>query len=338
MPINKTKNTNKTKNPNKTKNLDYRIYKYKNNLVVSFNTKMATLTPEALDGLNLALDQAIKEQKALIIYQDQVAHFSAGADLTSLAEAFLLEGAEAADPILQNFQNTFLRLKYSSVPVVAAVQGYAFGGGCELLLHCDRVVSAKNSFIGLVEVGVGLIPAAGGCTEMARRVSNSSDPAKKLLEVFENIALAKVSNSNINAKSKGYLEDKDLLIMQPDLLLKQASDMADFLWQGGAYLPENPQKIQVMGKDLKALISMQIVNLQRGGRISEYDAYLANKLADVICCANDLSLGASDLNKVYVDNSVFLKAEREVFLELASNRKTQDRIEHLLQTGRPLRN
>ena len=126
------------------------------------------------------------------------------------------------------------------------------------------MVSAKNSFIGLVEVGVGLIPAAGGCTEMARRVSNSSDPSKKLLEVFENIALAKVSNSNINAKSKGYLEDKDLLIMQPDLLLKQASDMADFLWKGGAYLPERPQKIQVMGKDLKALISMQIVNLQHG--------------------------------------------------------------------------
>ena len=120
---------NKTKNTNKTKNLDYRIYKYKNNLVISFNTKMATLTPEILDGLNLALDQAIDEQKAIIIYQDQVAHFSAGADLTSLAEAFLLEGAEAADPILQNFQNTFLRLKYSSVPVVAAVQGYAFGGG-----------------------------------------------------------------------------------------------------------------------------------------------------------------------------------------------------------------
>ena len=311
--------------------------KYNNSYIISFKTKMAVLNASVLQFLDKAIDICVAEKKCLIIYQKDISHFSAGADLLSLAELFLSEGEGALDDILNKFQQLFLKIRYANIPVIAAVQGYAFGGGCELLLHCDKVIAAQNSFIGLVETSIGLIPAAGGCTFIARKLSkelssksNSASSHDLLIKYYENIAKAIFSKSAKDARNIGYLDKCDIDIMQPGLLLSQALDNMGVLLQN--YKSNKKQKIMAMGDDLYALLKLYIINMQQGDFISEHDALVADKLARVICGPKGSNYG--DL----IDEDIYLKSERDVFMQLAALDKTQQRIEHTLKTGKVLRN
>ena len=323
----------------------YQIWQWKNknkkscedSIIISFKTKMAVLNKRVLIGIEKALDICEKDNKGLIIYQKDIPHFSAGADLLTLAELFLSKGPDALDNILKQFQGLYVKLKYSKVPVIAAVQGYAFGGGCELLLYCDKVIASQNSFIGLVETGIGLIPAAGGCTAIASKLSDNHALYKNkvisqdlLIKYYENIAKAMFSKSALEAENMGYLNNSDIKIMQPGLLLSKSCEQMGLLLAD--YKINTKTKIIAMGDDLCALLNMYVLNLKSGGWISEHDALVANKLARVICGPEGSKYG--DI----LDLETYLQSEREVFLELASNPKSQERIEYTLKTGKSLRN
>ena len=217
--------------------------------------------------------------------------------------------------------------------MVAAVRGLALGGGCEFLMHCDRVVAALESYIGLVEVGVGLIPAGGGCKEFALRAMNEAkggDLLPFLRPYFEAMALAKVSRSAEEARQLGTLQPSDAIVFNPNELLYVAKAQVRALAETG-YRPPQPRRIRVAGRTGVAACQMALVNLRDGGFISAHDYQLGLKIATALCG------GDVDPN-TRVDETWLLGLERQGFLELAKTERTQARIEHLLETGKPLRN
>ena len=220
------------------------------------------------------------------------------------------------------------------VPTVAAVDGFAFGGGCEFVMHCDRAVATLESYIGLVEVGVGLLPAGGGCKEFALRAAQEAkggDAFPFLRRYFEAVAMAQVGRSAEHAREIGYLRTSDRVVMHRFELLAIAKAEARMLAEAGYRPPLKPRDIPVLGRSAAATIKAYIANMHAGKFISDHDYLIAGKIADVMC-GGDLDAGS------LVDEQWFLDLERKNFMELLATEKTQARIEQMLKTGKPLRN
>ncbi|BAK77430.1 3-hydroxyacyl-CoA dehydrogenase, NAD-binding [Pseudogulbenkiania sp. NH8B] len=301
-------------------------------LVVSFKTKAHTIGPDVLEGLNRAIDIAEARFKGLVLWQTEEP-FSAGADLQSMLPAFMMGDWDSIDGIVNRFQATSMRLRYSQIPTIAATQGYAFGGGCEFVMHCDRVVAALESYIGLVEVGVGLLPGGGGCKEFALRASQEArgDVLAALKDYFMAIATAKVATSALEAQEIGFLRKSDCVVFNAYELLYVAKQQALALAEAGYRPPLKIKRFAVAGRSGAASIKGQLVNMLEGHFISEHDFTIAALIADVMT-GGDLEAGTE------VDEQWILDLERKAFMQLLKNSKTQDRIANMLTTGKPLRN
>jgi 3-hydroxyacyl-CoA dehydrogenase len=301
--------------------------------IVSFKTKMNTVNDAVLDGIQQAIDYAERNLEALVIWQTGDA-FSAGADLKGML-GFVQAGQVARlESMIANFQKTSQRIKYSLVPVVAAVRGLTLGGGCEFQMHCARTVAALESHIGLVEAGVGLLPAGGGLKEIAVRAAQRAgdgDPFPEIKRMFEAVAQAKLSGSALEAKQLGLLRDSDVIVFNRFELLYVAKKVAATLAESGYRPPLPARDIIVAGDVGTATLKMMLVNLLEGRFISEHDDVIASRIADVLC-GGAIERGSN------VDEPWLLDLERRHFLELAQMAKTQERIQHTLTTGKPLRN
>ena len=301
--------------------------------IVSFKTKMNTINDAVLDGLPRAVDEAERNFKALVLWQTGEP-FSAGADLKGVL-ALLKAGRFAEfETMTKSFQTTSMRLKHSLVPVVAAIRGIAFGGGCEFQMHCARTVAALESYIGLVEAGVGLLPSGGGLKEIALRASRAAvdgDPFPQLKKMFETVAMAKVSGSALEAKQLGLLREDDVVVFNAFELLYVAKQVAGSLAESGWRPPLPARDIIAAGDVGTASFKMMLVNMLEGRFISEHDYEIASRIADTMC-------GGAIERGSLIDEQWLLDLERRHFVELAQMAKTQDRIAHTMNTGKPLRN
>ncbi|HEY5851357.1 MAG TPA: 3-hydroxyacyl-CoA dehydrogenase/enoyl-CoA hydratase family protein [Lysobacter sp.] len=302
--------------------------------VVSFKTKMHTVNDHVLNGLQEAVGIAERDFAGLVIWQPKEP-FSAGADLAGalgLLQAGDVKGFEA---MVANFQATSQRIKYSLVPVVSAVRGLALGGGCEFQMHSARSVFALESYIGLVEAGVGLLPAGGGLKEFAVRASEAAGPGgdvfAQLKTAFESVAMGKVSASAFEAVELKLARDSDRVVFNAFELLHVARQQARALAESGYRPPLPARRIQVAGDVGIATFKMMLVNMLEGRFISPHDYEIATRIATVMC-GGEVDRGA------LVDEEWLLKLEREHFVALAQMPKTQERIAHMLKTGKPLRN
>jgi len=302
--------------------------------VVSFKTKMNTVSDHVLNGLQEAISIAERDFQGLVTWQHKEP-FSAGADLAGALGLLQAGKVDEFDALVANFQRTSQRIKYALVPVVAAVRGLALGGGCEFQMHSARTVAHLESYIGLVEAGVGLLPAGGGLKELAARASRAAGPGgdvfAELKKTFETVAMAKVSTSAVEAKELGLLRPTDRIVFNAYELLHVAKAEARNLAEGGYRPPLPERRIQVAGDVGIATFRMLLVNMLEGRFISPYDDEIATRIATVVCG------GAVDRGSL-VDEQWLLDLERKHFVELAQQEKTQARIGHMLKTGKPLRN
>jgi 3-hydroxyacyl-CoA dehydrogenase len=301
-------------------------------LVVSFKSKAHSVSPEVLEGLNFAIDTAEQRFKGLVIWQTE-APFSVGANLDSLRPAIAAGNWKRIEEVISLFQKTSMRLRYSGIPTVAATQGYVFGGGCEFVMHCDRVVAGLETYIGLVEAGVGLLPAGGGCKEFALRAARESrgDLFASLRDYYMMIATAKVAANAIEAQELKYLRQSDVVLFNPAELLYVAKQQALALSTAGYRPPLQGARFPVAGRTGAASIKGQLVNMLEGHFISEYDFEIGARIADTVT-GGDVEPGAE------VNEDWLLALELKHFLALLKNPKTQERIAHTLATGKPLRN
>ena len=300
--------------------------------IVSFKSKMHSLGSEVLAGLNRAIDEAEKNFDALVIWHE--APFAVGANLKAALESLKAGRIDELAQMVALFQQTSQRLKYSLVPTVAAVEGMALGGGCEFVMHAQRVVAALESYIGLVEVGVGLLPAGGGLKEIAQRANawaKGGDAFPELGRLFRQVAMADVSRSAEHARELGYLKPSDVVVLHPAELLYVAKQQARAMAESGHRPPLAPTRIPVAGSTGIATLKMLLVNMKEGGFISDHDYEIGSRIAAVVC-GGEVEPGS------LVDEKWLLDLERHHFVELAKTEKTQARIEHMLKTGKPLRN
>lgn len=301
--------------------------------VLSFKSKANAIGEDVLDGMMKALDLAEQKCKALVLWQQSPLNFSVGANLKQFIASFAADKSDELKAIVYKFQRVALRLKYCQIPTVAALRGRALGGGCEFLMHCDEAVAALESYVGLVEVGVGLLPAGGGLKELALRAQHNANGLAvfPLLEkYFKMVAMAEVAGSAVEAKEKAFLKASTQIVMNTHEVLYRAIEQAKFLALNN-YLPPRKPKIAAQGREALARLNMLITNMAEGGFISEHDQLIAEKIAYVLC-GGDLNEGE------LVDEEWFLRLEIEAFIELAKTEKTQARVQHLLETGKPLRN
>jgi 3-hydroxyacyl-CoA dehydrogenase len=304
--------------------------------IVSITAKLHLISPNVVAGLLKAVDIAEADYKGLVIWSpDDV--FSAGANLEALMPVFMKSGAKGIAPEVKKLQDAFLRLRYASVPVVAAVRGMALGGGCELAVHCARRVAAMESYVGLVEVGVGLLPAGGGLTFIARRAAEmanagnaNADILKFATDGFTSAAMAKVGTSALESRKLGYLIDGDLIVPHKDELLHVAIQQAVALFESG-YRPPLRRQFPVAGRSGIATVKAQLANMRDGGFISAHDFHIAAMIAEVIC-GGDVDAGS------LVSEEYLMAIERRHFCSLLEHPKTQERIMGMLSTGKPVRN
>jgi 3-hydroxyacyl-CoA dehydrogenase len=302
--------------------------------LVEFHSKMNALGADA----TLMLQAALKEAQAhfdCLVVGNQGEQFSVGANLMLVLLAAQEEEWEELDQMIRQFQATNLGLKYAEVPVVAAPFGLTLGGGCEVALHATRVRAAAETYMGLVEVGVGVIPAGGGAKELALRAHDrcagveGADPLPFIKHAFDQIAFARVSSSGAEAQ-RMFLTPADSLSPHPDRLIADAKAVARGLVRAG-HRPGRPRPaVPVLGRPALATFKMGIHNAQRGGQISEHDALVATHVASVLCGGDRAPGVASEQH--------FLDLEREAFLSLLGTAKTRERIQHMLKEGKPLRN
>jgi 3-hydroxyacyl-CoA dehydrogenase len=300
--------------------------------IVSFKSKMHSLGIEVLQGLNRALDEAERNYDALVIWHE--APFAVGANLKAALEALKAGKFDEFEAMIALFQQTSQRLKYALVPTVAAVEGMALGGGCEFVMHSQRVVAALESYIGLVEVGVGLLPAGAGLKEIAVRTNawaKGGDAFPELGRMFKQAAMGEVSKSALHAREMGYLKPSDVVIFHPAELLYVAKQQARAMAESGHRPPLAPTRIPVAGDTGIATLKMMLVNMKEGGFISGHDYEIGSRIAAILC-GGEVEPGS------VVDEKWLLDLERHHFVELAKTEKTQARIEHMLKTGKPLRN
>jgi 3-hydroxyacyl-CoA dehydrogenase len=302
--------------------------------VLSFKTKMNTVSDGVLAGIQQAIDIAEKDFTGMVIWQSKDT-FSAGADLSGAMQSLKDGKLKEFESMVANFQATSQRIKYALVPVVAAVRGLALGGGCEFQMHSARTVFSLESYIGLVEAGVGLLPAGGGLKEIATRVGlaagQGGDVFAGLKPYFEAIAMGKVSASALEAKELKLARENDVVIFNAFELLYVAKQQVKALAESG-YRPALPaRQIPVAGDVGIATFKMMLVNMLEGRFISEHDMEVSTRIATVLCGGN-IDRGS------LVDEEWLLKLEREHFIALALMPKTQERILYMLQNGKPLRN
>jgi 3-hydroxyacyl-CoA dehydrogenase len=304
-------------------------------LIASIKTKMHALSPGVIEGLMQGLALAEANYQGLVIWSlDDM--FSAGADLQAMLPAFMMVGVSAIDGAEAEMQQAMLRLRYATVPVISAVRGLALGGGCELAVYSSRRVVAMESYIGLVEVGVGLVPGAGGLTYIARRAaenaaaSTGKDLLPFLTEGFTAAAMAKVGTSAIESRKLGYLLASDLIVPHKDELLFVASNEARAMFAGG-YRPPHKRQFAVAGRSGIATLKGSLVNMRDGGFISAHDFHIASLIAHVVC-GGDVDAGS------LVDEDYLMTLERQAFCQLLVHPKTQARIMGMMSTGKPLRN
>ena len=304
-------------------------------LIASIKNKMHAISPEVMEALMEAVDVAETDFQGMVIWSGD-APFSVGADLEATMPAFVIGGADAIESVEQELQNLMLRIRYAQVPVVAAIHGMALGGGCELAVYSARRVAHMESYIGLVEVGVGLVPGAGGLTYIARRAaenaatSTGKDLLPFLTEGFTAAAMAKVGTSAIESRKLGYLLDSDLIVPHKDELLFVDISEAKSMAAGGWRAPL-PRSFPVAGRSGVATIKGSLVNMRDGGFISEFDQHVASLIANVVC-GGDVDAGT------LVDEAYLMKLERKAFCHLIGHPKTHERILGMLNTGKPVRN
>ncbi|MEO8118119.1 MAG: 3-hydroxyacyl-CoA dehydrogenase/enoyl-CoA hydratase family protein [Rhodoferax sp.] len=304
-------------------------------LIASIKTKMHAISPGVVEGLMHGLELAEAGYQGLVIWSpDEM--FSAGADLQAMLPAFMMAGVQAIDGAEAEMQQAMLKLRYANVPVVSAVRGLALGGGCELAVYSARRVVAMESYIGLVEVGVGLVPGAGGLTYIARRAaenaatSTGKDILPFLTEGFTAAAMAKVGTSALESRKLGYLLESDVIVPHKDELLFVAINEAKALFNGGYRAPHKRQ-FAVAGRSGVATIKGSLVNMRDGGFISAHDFHIASLIANVVC-GGDVDAGS------LVDEEYLMTLERRAFCELLVHPKTQERIMGMMSTGKPVRN
>jgi len=304
-------------------------------LNLEFRSKMNTFGAEVIEGIQKAISTAEKDFRGLVIGNESAEAFSAGANLATLFMFAIEQEFDEVNLMIAQFQQTIMRVRYSSIPVVGAPHTLALGGGCEINLHADRVVAHSETYMGLVEVGVGLIPAGGGTKEMAARASDlyqSGDPELNILQsAFMNIATAKVSTSAQEAREMNYLLPSAQIVLNRSRLIAEAKQAAIELAENGYVQPKPRTDIKVQGKTGIALFKAGIAAMHMGRYISDHDLKIADKLAYVIC-GGDLSAPQN------VSEQYLLDLEREAFLSLCGEKKTLERIQSLLQGGKPLRN
>jgi 3-hydroxyacyl-CoA dehydrogenase len=304
-------------------------------LIASIKTKMHAIGPDVVEGLAMGVDLAEKSYKGLVIWSNDEM-FSAGADLQAMLPAFMMAGVSAVEGAEAEMQNVMLKLRYAAVPVVSAVRGLALGGGCELAVYSAKRVAAMESYIGLVEVGVGLVPGAGGLTYIARRAaenaatSTNKDVLPFLTEGFTAAAMAKVGTSAIESRKIGYLLDSDVIVPHKDELLYVALNEARALFNSG-YRAPHKRPFPVVGRSGLATIKGQLVNMRDGGFISAHDFHIASLIANVVC-GGDVDAGS------LVTEEYVMTLERKAFCSLLEHPKTQERIMGMMSTGKPVRN
>ncbi|WP_191859005.1 3-hydroxyacyl-CoA dehydrogenase/enoyl-CoA hydratase family protein [Hanstruepera ponticola] len=300
-----------------------------------FQSKMNTIGGDVLAGLNKAIDLAEKDFEGLVV-GNQAANFSVGANIGMI---FMMAAEQEYDELnmaIKYFQDTMMRMRYSSIPTVAAPHGMALGGGCELSMHADKVVAAAETYIGLVEFGVGVIPGGGGSKEMALRAQDTfrkGDVELNVLqEYFLTIGMAKVSTSAYEAFDLGILQKgKDVIVVNKDRQIATAKAHAKLMAEAGYTQPVKRKDIKVLGKQALGMFLVGTDSMNASNYISEHDQKIANKLAYVMA-GGDLS------EPTRVSEQYLLDIEREAFLSLCTERKTLERIQHMLKTGKPLRN
>ena len=304
-------------------------------LIATIKTKMHTISPDVGEGLAQAVELAEKEYQGLVIWSNDE-WFSAGADLQTVLPAFMAGGAITVNGMEQELQELMLRLRYAQVPTIAAVRGLALGGGCEMAVYSSARVVAMESYIGLVEVGVGLIPGAGGLTYIARRAaemaekSTGKDLLPFLTEGFTSAAMAKVGTSALESRKLGYVLDSDVIVANKDELLYVAIQQAKAMFQMG-YRPPHKRLFKVAGRDGISTIKGSLVNMRDGGFISQHDYDIAGMIAHIVC-GGDVDPGT------LVNEDYLMQLEREAFTTLLGHPKTQDRIMYMMNTNKPLRN
>jgi 3-hydroxyacyl-CoA dehydrogenase len=305
-------------------------------LLFSIKTKVHAMGPGVLAGLRKAVELAETSYRGVVIWSPDEP-FSAGADLNAMMPVFMAGGAKAIGKEVEIFQDTLMRVKYAQVPVVAAVSGMALGGGCELMLACAKRVAALESYIGLVEIGVGLIPGGGGLKEGVLRAAQAAaavgaaDVFPYIRNWFTQAAMAKVSMSAFEARAMGYLAPTDTVVFNTHELLWTAIGETFALSACGWRPPLRPRGFAVAGRSAKATIQSQLVNMRDGGFISAHDYHLALTVADEMT-GGDVDGGT------LVDEQYLLDLERKHFVQLLNHPKSQERMMGMLQTGKPVRN
>jgi len=305
-------------------------------LIASITSKLHLIGSGVIEGLHQAVELAEGGYKGLVIWSpDDV--FSAGANLEQTLPVFMQQGSKGIKPVIQKLQEAMLRMRYAQVPVVAAMRGIALGGGCEIALYTSRRVAAMESYVGLVEVGVGLLPAGGGLAYIARRAAEMAaagnanvDIMKFATDGFTNAAMAKVGTSAIESRKLGYLLEGDIIVPHKDELLFVAMTQAKAMYESG-YRPPTRSVFPVAGRNAIATIKGQLANMRDGGFISAHDFHISTLIAEVVC-GGDVDAG-SPVNEEYL-----MAMERERFCALLDHPKTQERIMGMLQTGKPVRN
>jgi 3-hydroxyacyl-CoA dehydrogenase len=304
-------------------------------IIASIKTKMHAIGAGVMEGLSTAIDLAERDYKGLVIWSpDEM--FSAGADLQSMLPAFMMGGAQAIDGAAAELQRVMLKLRYANVPTLSAIRGLALGGGCEIAVYSAKRVAAMESYIGLVEVGVGLVPGAGGLTYIARRAaenaaaSTGKDIVPFLTEGFTAAAMAKVGTSALESRKLGYLLDSDVVVPHKDELLFVAINEVKAMFASGYRAPHKRQ-FAVAGRSGVATIKGSLVNMRDGGFISAHDFHIAGLIAEVVC-GGDVDAGS------LVTEEYLMALERKAFCSLLTNPKTQERIMGMMSTGKPVRN
>jgi 3-hydroxyacyl-CoA dehydrogenase len=305
-----------------------------------FHTKMNALNAEIIQFMDEAMDYVDENGVGLVIGNQaggMPGAFSAGADLVQVGTAAKTNRLDEVDQMIRALHAVIQKETYSPFPVVAAPYGLALGGGCEVCLAADRIVAHAELYMGLVEIGVGLLPGGGGCKNLWKKAVNSIpshvkdvDLSKFFIPTFMNIATAKVSMSAAQARAAGFLGPQDRIVFNRDLLIGEAKKEVLRMADAG-YAPPAKKKLKVLGAAAEGMVNGEIFNMQSAGYVSEYDAFLARRIATVV--------GGGDVRtNSEIDEEVILNLEREAFIDFLKQEKTLARIEHMLKTGKPLRN
>lgn len=301
--------------------------------LLEFHAKMNAIGPDIISLMQQSIELVKQDFKGLVI-SNEAQNFCVGANLALILMNALDEEWDDITMIVKNFQKANMSLKYAPFPVVSAPFGYTFGGGCEVVLHTDAVCALAETYIGLVEVGVGVIPAGGGTKEMTVRAGDNVPKGTNLFpyiqKTFETIGMAKVATSACEAFDLGFFRDKDSVTMNKDFLIKDAKEKVISLARN--YKRQHPRKdIRILGESGKATFLSGLYNFKEANFISEYDMHVGKKLVHILCGGD---LGADTL----VTEQYLLDLEQEAFMSLLGEKKTIERIQHMLKIGKPLRN